>query len=163
MGYRKENSPQTSGASLESANSPDRYRFSPAWDLCVPFSIAAIPAILFTLLGFVTQGLDKPGVQAALWVIVVMLVLQTLGIIAMAVVILMRFGIAFQQLALRTSGRPASWRKGTLLCAIVLILLFDILTNVSAAFAGAGTLLIPAAAAFLGYLFCIRLAFAQLE
>jgi len=144
------------------ANPSEPFRLSPAWDIYIPFSIAAIPASLFTLLGFVTKGLDKPGAQTATWVIVMMLVLQTLGIIAMAFVILIRFERGFQQLSLRTNGSPAIWRKLILLSSIVFVLLFDVLTNVAAAFAGAGPLLVFAAPAFIGYVCCVRVAFARL-
>lgn len=70
---------------------------------------------------------------------------QTLGIIAMAVVILMRYEIRFQQLSIRTDGSPVIWRKLFLLCSIELILLFDILTYLATAFPDAGLMLIPAA------------------
>ena len=145
-----------------SADAPEPFRLSAKWDIYIPFSIAAIPAGLFTLLGFVTKGLDKPGAEPATWVIVVMLVIQTLGIIAMAFVILMRFEIGFQQLLFRANGSPAIWRRLILFCSIVFVLLFDILTNVAAAFAGAGPLLVLAVPAFIGYIFCVRVAFARL-
>ena len=117
---------------------------------------------MFTLLGLVTNGLDKPGAKAATWLIVTMIVLQTLGIIAMAFVILLRFEIGRQQLSLRTNDNPPVWRKLILFLSIVFILLFDILTNVAAAFAGAGPLLVLAVPAFVAYLLCIRVAFARL-
>ena len=145
-----------------SAGPPEPFRLSPTWDICVPFSIAAIPAGLFTLLGFVSKGLDKPGAEPATWVIVVMVALETLGIIAMAFVILMRFELSFKQLSLRTNDNPAIWRKLILFCSIVFVLLFDILTNVAAAFAGAGPLLVLAVPAFIGYILCVRVAFARL-
>jgi hypothetical protein len=138
------------------------FRLSPTWDFCIPFSIAAIPAGLFMLLGFVTKGLGKPGAEPATWMIIVMMILQTLGIIAMAFVILMRFELGFQQLSLRTNGRPAMSRKLILFFSIVFVLLFDILTNVATAFAGAGPLLVLAAPVFIGYIFCVRIAFAGL-
>lgn len=145
-----------------SAHPPEPFRLSPTWDFCIPFSVAAIPAGLFTLLGFVTKGLDKPGAEPATWVSIVMLILQTLGIIAMAFVILMRYELGFQQLSLRTNGSPAIWRKLILFLSIVFVLLFDILTNVAAAFAGAGPILVVAAPIFIGYIFCVRIAFAGL-
>ena len=145
-----------------SALSPEPFRLSPTWDFGIPFSIAAIPAGLFKLLGFVTEGLDKPGAEPSTWVLIVMMILQTLGIIAMAFVILMRFEHGFLQLALRTNGSPAIWRKLILFLSIVFVLLFDILTNVAAAFAGAGPLLVLAGPIFIGYIFCVRIAFAGL-
>jgi len=145
-----------------SAHPREPFRLSPTWDFCIPFSIGGIPAGLFALLGFVTKGLDKPGAEPATWVIIVMLIIQTLGIIALAFVILMRFELGFQQLSLRTNGSPAIWRKLILFLSIVFVLLFDIVTNVAAAFAGAGPLLVLAAPVFIGYIFCVRIAFAGL-
>ncbi len=138
------------------------FRLSPVWDLYVPIAIAAIPAGLFTLLGFVTQGLDTPGAEVATWVVVVMLVLQTIGIVTMAVVILMRFEFGSHELSKRADGCPSFWRRLTLVSSIVFVLLFDIFTNVGAAFAGAGFLLWLAVPAFIGYVFCVRLTFARL-
>ncbi len=137
-----------------------KFRLSPTWDICIPFSIAAIPTGLFAFLGFLTKGLDRPGAQPAIWVMVMLIVVEVLGIIAMALVILTRYEIGFQQLSQRTNGNPAIWRKLTLICSIALVLLFDILTNVAAAFAGAGPLLAFAAPAFIGYVICLKIAFA---
>ena len=145
-----------------SSNPPEAFRLSKFWDIYIPITIAAVPAGMFTLLGLVTNGLDKPGAKAATWLIVTMIVLQTLGIIAMAIVILLRFEIGRQQLSLRTNDNPPVWRKLILFLSIVFILLFDILTNVAAAFAGAGPLLVLAVPAFVAYLLCIRVAFARL-
>ncbi len=80
----------------------------------------------------------------------------------MAFVTLMRFEFGLQQLSLRTNGDTPGWRKLILMLSIVCILLFDILTNVAAAFAGAGTLVVFAIPAFVAYLLCIRVAFAKL-
>lgn len=144
------------------AETSQPFRLSPVWDLYVPIAIAAIPAGLFTLLGFVTQGLDTPGAEVATWVVVVMLVLQTIGIITMAVVILMRFEFGSHELSKRANGCPSVWRRITLVSSIVFVLLFDIFINVGAAFAGAGFLLWLAVPAFIGYVFCVRVTFARL-
>ena len=138
------------------------FRVSPLWDLCVPFVIAAIPAGLFVLLGFIASGLDRPGAKLSFLVIVLMGVLQSLGIIAMAVVILMRYRFGLRELAMRTSGNLPIWRRLMLLCSLAFVLLFDAFTNVAAAFEGAGFLLLPAAPAFIGYIICVRIAFARL-
>ncbi len=144
------------------SNPPEAFRLSKLWDIYIPITIAAVPAGIFALLGLVTEGLDKPGAQPSTWVIVTMIALQPLGIIAMAFVILMRFEFGLQQLSHRTNGHPPVWRKLVLMLSIMCILLFDILTNVAAAFAGAGPLLVLAIPAFVAYLLCIRLAFARL-
>lgn len=145
-----------------SVRPPEPFRLSPMWDFCVPFSVAAIPAGLFTLLGFVTKGLDKPGAELTTLVLIAIFILQTLGIVAMAFVILMRLELGFRQLSLRTNGNPAIWRKNILFLSIIFILLFDVLTNVAAGFAGAGPILFLAGPLFIGYILCVRIAFAGL-
>ena len=148
---------------IKSPSSPETLRYSTFWDIYIPIVIVAIPAGIFTLLGFITDGLDKPGAIAPLWVSVAMVVLQTLGIVAMAFVILMRFEGAFRQLSLLTNSHPPVWRKLALIFSIVWLLLFDILTNVSAAFVGAGPLLVAAVPTFFAYSLCKRVAFARLS
>ena len=145
------------------STAPGASRNSTLWDIYIPIAIAGVPAAIFTLLGFVTDGLDKPGVVAPLWLIVPMIALQTLGIIAMAYVILVRFEFAFRQLSLFTKGNPSVWRKLALKLSIVCLLLFNILTNVSAAFAGAGPLFVAAVPAFFAYVLCKRIAFSRLS
>ena len=141
---------------------PKAFRLSKQWDIYVPIAIATVPAGIFALLGFVTEGLDKPGAKPSTWVIVAMILLQTLGIIAMAFVVLTRLELGLRQLSLRTHDRPPVWRKLILLLSIVCILLFDILTNVAAAFAGAGPLIVLAIPVFFTYLLCVRVAFTGL-
>jgi hypothetical protein len=146
-----------------SASPPEPFRLSAKWDIYIPFTITAIPASFFVLMGLmINNALVKPAGKLDSWVLVMIVVLQTLGIIAMAVVILMRYEIGFQQLSIRTNGSPAIWRKLFLLCSIALILLFDILTNIAVAFPDAGLMLIPAALAFIGYILCLRVAFLRL-
>jgi len=128
----------------------------------IPLAVAAVPTGLFTLLGFITEGLDKPGIEPPLWVVVAMIAVQTLGIISMAFVILVRFDLAFRSLLISTNRQPHVWRKYTLRLSIGCLLLFDILINVSAALAGAGFLLVGAIPAFVAYLACNCIAFAGL-
>lgn len=153
---------RTDGFADTLAETSQRFRLSPVWDLYVPIAIGVTPAGLFTLLGFVTHGLDNPEAEVATWVIVVMLVLQTIGIVTMAVVILMRLEFGFNELSKRCDGSPAVWRRITLFSSIVFILLFDIFTNVAASFGGAGFLFWLAVPAFIGYVFCVRITFARL-
>ena len=143
-------------------NAPEAFRLSRLWDIYIPFTIAAVPAGIFRLLGLVTQGLDTPDAQLSTWVSVTMIVLEILGIIAMAFVILMRLEFGLQQLSIHTNGHPPVWRKLVLMMSIVCILLFDILTNVAAAVAGAGFLLVGAIPMFVAYVLCIRVAFVRL-
>jgi len=144
------------------SNAPNAFRLSKLWDIYIPITIATVPAAIFKLLGLITRGLDNPGAQPSTLLIVAMIAVQTLGIIAMAFVILIRFEFGLQQLSILTNGHPPIWRKLVLLTSIVCILLFDLLTNVAAAFAGAGPLLVGAFPAFVAYLLCIRIAFAKL-
>jgi hypothetical protein len=146
-----------------SASPPEPFRLSAKWDIYIPFTITAIPASFFVLIGLLNNNaLVKPPGKIDSWVLVMIVVLQTLGFIAMAVVILMRYEIGFQQLSIRTNGSPAIWRKAFLFCSIALILLFDILTNLVVAWPDASLMLIPAALAFIGYIFCLQVAFSRL-
>jgi hypothetical protein len=146
-----------------SANPPEPFRLSAKWDMYIPFTITAIPACLFALLGLVFKcALNGPAGQPSIWFVNMIVVIQTLGIIAMAFVILMRYEIGFQELFTRTNGRPAIWRKLFLLCSIALVLLFDILTNLAVAIPDADLVLVPAALAFIGYIVCVHVAFLQL-
>ena len=145
-----------------SLDQPDAFRVSKYWDIYIPIAIAAVPAALFALLGLLTKGLDKPAANVEVWVVIPMIVLQTLGIIAMAIVILIRVDVGRKQLLIRTGGSPAVWRKVALALSILFILLFDVVTNVAAAFAGAGPLLVIAVPAFAAYLLCLRVAFVRL-
>ena len=132
-------------------------------EIYIPIIVAAVPAGLFTLLGFITEGLDKPGIVPPVWVIIAMIAVQTLGMISMAFVILMRSDLGFRKLMVYTNGQPHVCRKSTLTLSIACLLMFDILTNVSAAFAGAVFLLAVALPVFVAYLVCDRIAFAGLR
>lgn len=144
------------------SNLPRVIRNSMLWEIYLPVVAAAVPAGLFALLGWITKGLDKPGVAMPIWVIVAMIVVQTLGIISMAMVILVKSDLGFRKLMACTSGRPHFWRKSALRLSIVCLLVFDILTNVSAAFAGAGFLFAVAVPVFVAYIVCDRIALAGL-
>ena len=141
---------------------PNFFRLSKFWDVFIPIAIASVPAGMFKLLGMVTSGLDKPGAKPATWIIFTMIILQTFGTIAMALVVLSRLEKGRNQLQARTQGNPSGWRKIILFLSIIFLLLFDILTNVAAAFAGAEILVVPAVPAFFAYLLCFRAAFARL-
>jgi hypothetical protein len=141
---------------------PRDFQDSMLGEIYIPITVAAVPAALFALLGLITEGLDNPRVEPPTLVIVAMIVVQTLGIIAMAFVILMRLEFAFGKLLIYANGHPHAWRKATLTLSIFCLLMFDILTNVSAAFAGAEFLLVASVPVFLAYLVCNRVAFAGL-
>jgi len=139
--------------------SPAHVGFSYLWDIYIPISIAAVPASMFSLLGVVTAGMDKPGVKLPTWMTVTMIVLQTTGIVCMAFVILSRLEFRMNQLDAHFAGHPAAWRRLCLLMGMGFLALFDILTNVGAAFSGAGFLILAAIPMFVAYLLCIRVTF----
>jgi len=90
-----------------------------------------------------------------------LVLLQLVGMIAMAFVILIRYEMGFMDLIERIGGRLAIWRKVFLFRSIVFILFFDILNNFAVAFLDAGLVLVPAPFALIGYLFCVRIAFSR--
>lgn len=136
---------------------------SAKWNIYIPLTIATIPACFYVSAGLILDWLlNKPMEQGDAWVHDIIVLLQLAGMFAMAYVILMRYEIGFKELFERTDGRPAVWRKAFLLCSIACILLFDILTNLAAAFPDAGLILVPAPFAFIGYLLCVRIAFSEL-
>ena len=143
------------------STTPKVFRFSPLWDFCVPMSIAAVPAIIFTLIGFITQGFHEPSTRIPAWLMTSMVVLEVAGIVAMAVVVLVRSDFRMNQLSTFTNGNPATWRKRLLFVSMIFLLLFDVIFNVAAGF-GAGSLITLAIPMFIGYLVCIRIAFARL-
>ena len=144
------------------SNLPRAFRNSMLWDIYFPLVAAAVPAGLFMLLGFITKGLDKPGVVMPIWVIVAMFAVQTLGMISMAFVLLVKSDLGFRKLMASTNGRLHICRSAALRLSIVCLLVFDILTNVSAAFASAEFLFVVAVPVFVAYIVCDRIAFAGL-
>jgi len=149
-------------ADIDLPPGPHAPRASMAWDVVIPAIIAAIPVGAFRLLGLLTRGLDRPEAGAPRLVIAAIVVTQLIGIVAMALLILVRFGEAFGQLHARTDRRPPAWRRLALVLSIACLLLTQILANVGAAFAGAGFLLVAAVPVFLGSLACKGIAFAGL-
>lgn len=144
-------------------NPREPFRLSAKWHIYVPFMITAIPSSLFVLLGLVIKfALNSPERQLNVWILNLITVLNTLGVIAMAVVILTRYEVGSQELFARTNGRPAIWRKLFLWCSIALVLLSDIFTNLAVMFPDADVMLIPAAIAFIGYILSVYLAFFRL-
>ena len=146
-------------ADIDVPSQPDASCYSVAWDIVIPLSLAALPFAAFRLLGLVTHGLDKPEATPPLAVIAAMIVLQTIGIVAMAVLVFWRLGTAFSQLNARSNHKPAAWRRLAVILSVVCLLLTDILANVAAAFAGGGFLLMAAVPTFLASLACKGIAF----
>ena len=137
--------------------------FSRFWDIYLPLGISAIPAGCFKLLRLAADGLDRPGAGIATWQIVVMLVLQTTGIIAMAVVMLIRLEIGMMQLLALCGENPIFWRRLSMLLSMGFLTLFDIFLNVGFGFAGAFPLTAVAAFCYLMYVLGIRLSFCGLS
>ena len=144
---------------IDFPSQPDESCTSIAWDVVIPIILAAIPLAAFRLLGLVTQGLDRPEATLPSLVIAAMLVLQTIGIVAMAVLVFWRMGTVFSQLNARTNCQPAAWRRLAVILSVVCLLLTDILANVAAGFAGAGFLWMAAVPIFLASLACKNIAF----
>jgi len=147
-------------ADVDFPSQPDASCYSIAWDVVIPIILAALPLAAFRLLGLVTHGLDTPEATPPRMVIAAMMVLQTIGIVAMAFVVLGRLETSFRQLNARTNRQPAAWRRLAVLLSILCLLLTDILANVAVAFTGAGFLLIAAVPTFLASLACKGIAFA---
>lgn len=131
-------------------------------DICIPLIVSAVPAGLFKLLRVIATGLDKPGAEPPTSTIVAMGIVETLGIVAMALVFLWRLEFLSKQLAAATNGRPQAWRKIILACSFACLLVFSILINVSAACSGAEFLLIASVPAIIAYFVCARVAFVGL-
>ncbi len=137
--------------------------FSRFWDIYLPLGISVIPAGCFKLLRLAADGLDRPGAGIATWQIVVMIALQTTGIVAMAVVMLIRLEIGMMQLRALCGENPIFWRRLSMLLSMGFLTLFDIFLNVGFGFDGAFPLTAVAAFFFLLYVLGIRLSFCGLS
>lgn len=131
-------------------------------EVAIPVFAAAIPAFLFLLLGFVTRRIDGPGTEASLGIVVAIVVIQTLGIVSMALVVIVRCEVGSRLLQASTHGRPSAWRKGALELSLASLIMFDVLANVATAFPGGEFLLIGAGICLATYLIANRIAFAGL-
>ncbi len=65
----------------------------------------------FGLLELITHGLDKPDAAPPPAVIAAMIAIQTIGIVAMAFVVLGRLEAAFSRRNAHTNRQPAAWRR----------------------------------------------------
>ena len=138
------------------------FGFSRFWDLYLPVGISSIPASCFKLMRLAAAGLDQPGAGIATWQIVVMLVLQTIGIVGIAVVVLVRVEMGMAQLAAASPHNPTRWRRRCLFVSMGCLALFDIFFNVGV-FAGASPLIAVAFLWYLLYVLGIRLTFSKLQ
>lgn len=131
------------------------------WDIVLPLAVAIAPACIFRLIGLLGVVLNGQRLLAPIW-IVSLITLEFLGIIAMALVTMMRLDFSRRRLFILTAGHPPWWRKSFLLLSVACLLLFDILVNLSGAFAGAEIFFFVALPFFLAYLLFYYLAFLRL-
>jgi len=141
---------------------PPPYRVSQFWDICVPVTIASVPAVFFFLHGLLDDGMDKPGAEPSRGAIILRMALFIPGFLGMVLVGLARLDHGTKQLSIRTNGNPPVWRKLALMFSLFWILLFDVSSNLATTLTGAGPLFILSAPAFIAYLACIRVAFHKL-
>ena len=128
-------------------------------EVYIPLIVAAIPGILFQVQRLIVAGLDKPVARISLLATVLLITFEVLGIVSMAVVLLWRYGVGSSRLLELTVGKPPAWRKCFLTLSMACLLLFDVTTNIVAAFGGGKILLWIAVPAFAAYLICNRIAF----
>lgn len=114
--------------------------FSQFWDIYIPIGISSFPALLFSLISAILPERNQPQGGPPIGHIILLIVVQTTAVTAMAVVVLLRYEIAVRQLKqLEENGRIRSWqhRRPLLLISMGCLTLFDLFLNVGAAF-GAG-------------------------
>lgn len=141
------------------SNSNRQVGLSLKWDVALPLGIALVPMCCFALMGFLFRVLINPQAPLPSWFAGVVVVLNTTGIVAMAIVALMRCERGVHDLNVLFPNGPPAWRKSCLLLSVICATIFEVLTNLATAFAGAGVFF-RAAAVFYGlYLLLVRLAF----
>ena len=137
-------------------------RFSIASEVVLQVIVVVIPVVAFMLMGLIAHGLDKSG-KSSPYLFAAIVVLQTVGIAAMAFAILVRFKNAFGQLRALTSPHPPAWRRLALMLSIACVLLTDLCANLAVAFDGAGFLFVAGVPMFFIALVCHGVAFAGLS
>lgn len=138
-----------------------------AWSFGVPLFVAIIPGVLFRLMGIVASTMLKPNAAPPAWAITLMITFQVLGMVAMAVVFLIRWDYSFRKLAILTYGRPYIARRLSLFLSFACLLLFDVLFNFGTAFAGlfdiAIVLWLGSVPIFTGFVLFYKIAFSRLS
>jgi len=140
-----------------------KFGFSRFWDIYVPLGVSSIPAGCFKLMRVAANGVDQPGAGITTWQIVLIIVLQTIGIVGMAVVVLVRMEMGVTQLRVLSGENPTRWRRLSLLLSMGFLALFDIFLNVGSAFVGASPFIAVAVLWYLLYILGIRLTFSGLR
>jgi hypothetical protein len=96
-----------------------------------------------------------------------MILFQILGMVAMAVVFLIRWDYSFRKLATLTLGRPHIVRRFMLFLSFACLLVFDILFNTATALAGsleiAAILWLASAPVFAGFVLGYKFSFCRLS
>ncbi|MFN9720365.1 MAG: hypothetical protein ACK58L_16835 [Planctomycetota bacterium] len=146
----------------QTASLPAVAGFSKYWDIYLPLGISSVPAGCFKLMRLVTAGADQPGAGIATWQIATMVVLQTVGVIGMAVVILLRMELGLAQLRHCSGNRMLKWRRLCLILSIMCLACFDMCLNVGVGFNGAGAFIAASVVWYLIYLIGIRITFFRL-
>lgn len=131
-------------------------------EIYVPIAVAAIPLGLFLLLGFIFRATTEIGKEPPKFFVIALLVVQFSGMIAMAVVFLLRYDAVTTELRQRTDDCPPALRKFCLMASLGCLLVFDVVTNVAATF-GTTFLFVGSIPVFVAYIVFNRLAFAGLK
>lgn len=126
------------------------------WDIFLPLSVASVPAALFAVMGLLMAPFARQDANIPGWILALMGVIQLLGITAMAVIAFVRMAMGTAELERLFPQGPAQWRRACLFLGVVCLTLFDVLVNVTAAFAGAGFLMWGAVPFFMTYLLLVR-------
>jgi hypothetical protein len=151
-------------APADSASNQSGLRnFSIPREIFIPLAAALVPMALFRLVGVLAKGFDKPGVEMPMWIAVAMGIVQTLGIVTMAVAVLWRGEQKSKRVMFLSEGHPRLWRSYSLRLSLVCLFLFDIVSNLMAAFGGTGIFIYVAVPSFIKYVIFNLATFAGLK
>lgn len=139
------------------------FRLSFAGDIAIPLGVALVPTAVFTLMGLLMQDLGKPQAQIPACLAITVGGLQVVGMVAMAVVVLLRLEAIMKRLTLMSQGPPARWRVLSMLASIGCLTLFDLMFNLGGLFQGAIFLWYFAFPMFVLYLVMIQVTFTGLQ
>jgi hypothetical protein len=142
---------------------PGGMTFSMLGEIFIPLAAAAVPAALFRVVGLLVRDFDKPGIEMPTSTAVAMGIVQILGIVSMAVVVLWRGDQNWKRLMFLSDGQPQLWRRYCLRVSLVCLFLFDIFSNLMAAFSGTEILVFVAVPFFITYVIFNLSAFAGLK
>jgi hypothetical protein len=144
-------------------NLPELLRISWLWDTFLPFTMATVPVAILQIIGVLSFAFFEPGTPSPVWLIALLGTLKVIWMIALAVVILIRFEFCCKQLNHLTGCVPPVWREGALGASLLFLLLFDILANIGFGIPGGLPVVAFAIPMFIMYLCLIRVAFFQVQ